>query len=296
MSVMLLAGFTGCAGNSGSAPQASDVPSVPTTDSASGFASEEAEAELPQGAPPAVDWVQGNVLHRADGRELPLQLDADWGVSAVVRSGEDLLVTDGRWFEGTASMHRLRADGTRRDSWATTGPAVKAADGTVAWTDVVTDEGGAVARARIHVPGTSQQITDQFSPRLSGFVDGEVVYTARVKASGNRWVQRQFATDLTSSPHRVKALPVRVMSPGGKNWFEMTADSLSTSLGGHVDSYGLDRISRDSPPVWEDEENLLVSYVVGDRATLARITQDRGLERTMEWARATAQTWPVAVG
>jgi len=253
---------------------------------------------LEAGDAPAVDYVQGSVLHRADGDTVDLQVPEDWGVTAVMSRDDGLLVTDGRWTEETVGMHRLNTVGERRGSWTSTGPPVVSADGEAAWVSMAPS--GETGPTRIHVDGRFQTLEGQTLPRILAFEDGQVTYTARVDASGRRQADRTFRTDLEGEP-TVAAAPgqVQVPSPDGSHWYALTDEGLAVGTAGSgeadVRTVPASDLAPRTPPVWEDASHLLVQVVDGDRGALVRISPDGTVERTLDWTGASAQEWAVPV-
>lgn len=302
---LLLALAVGAVGCSDDVAPGRAVESPPATTTADVTPAErEDETGLPRGAASEIDVVRGTVLSRPDGTTIDLELDPEWGVSAVTRHRDRLYVTGGLWFEGTVNMSQLDADGTHLGSWGTTGPVVSSPEGDIAYVDIVAAEGDAgEERSSISLVSAdgkhrTQRVRGQFMPKLVGFVDGEVVYNARFRTADGAWETGQFSTDLVSGPRRVKPYGAKVLSPGGDSWYENNPapdDSglIAISIGGHVDSMDAGTL-HDVPGVWENDESLLFLRLDGERAALVR-NSPGGVERVGEWTDVDARSWDVPV-
>jgi len=280
-------------------PYASESPAAAEGTEAEGSKEPLDPEALEVGGAPAVDYVQGTVLHRNDGSTVDLQLPEEAGVQAALSRDDGLLVTDAEWSEETVGMHRLNTIGERRGSWTSTGPPVLSPDGEAAWVSMAPV--GESGPTRIHVEGRFQELEGQSTPRLLQFADGEVTYRARVSTSGGRQAERTFRADLEGEPEVTTApREVRVPSPDGSHWYALTEEGLEVGTAGSTEPDVRTVLSGDlaprTPPVWEDASHLLVQVVHGDQSALARVSPDGTVERTLDWTGATPQEWAVPAG
>lgn len=230
-------------------------------------------------------YVRDRMLFLPDGREqrLRLRLTGRWAVTSIVRSGEGYLVTDDRWFEGTVGMYRVDARGLQVESWASTGPALRAEDGSAAWVRTVVPEALQRGPTTVHAGDRRQALRGLLQPEITGYDGERVTFWARERA-GRTWVRRHFVTDLVGPPRRTAPRTGRTYSPDGRHWCRVAGDGVV--LGGPAGVLhwrGAELAGSATDPAWEDESHLLVTLTRGDRRTVARLGVDGRLSRALPW-------------
>lgn len=146
----------------------------------------------------------GKVVHTVDGERLRVRLGlrGRWSLTSVVAVGEEYLVTDDRWFEGTLGMHRIDARGRVRAAWASTGPALPGPRGGAAWVSLVVPESFETEPTLLHTGDRTQDVEGLVMPVLESY-DGDVITFTALQRTGRRYVRRAFTTDLVGPPRRV---------------------------------------------------------------------------------------------
>ena len=227
----------------------------------------------------------GHRLTYPDGRSV--QLPRGWGVTGIATYGDGYLVADNRYFEGTVGMSRLDAEGKVVDSWASTGPALVAPDGRVAWVSLVVPESGETGPTLIHVGERTQELNGIFSPYLLGF-DGETVtFTARTLIRGG-WRSADYETDLLDPPRRTGTSPrfARYYSPSGENWYGFRRRSLRLVTPEGFTEIRAGRLMRTMGGLfWEDDRHLLGTYVRDGQMAVARIDMSGKVSIAGHWLR-----------
>lgn len=267
-----LAALVGCSGSPATDPAASPEVLAPTASTALTKAVDRPIDEpLATSRPPRTAVVADHTLTYPGGRTV--KLPSGWGVTGIARYGDGFLLADNRYFEGTLGMQRLDAEGKVVDAWTSTGPALVAPDGQVAWVSMFAPESGEPGPTLIHLGQRTQQLRDMFFPYLQGF-DGETVtFTARELVRG-RWRSVTYATNLVDPPRRIGTPPrlARHFSPTGENWYAYRRDSLVLVTPEGSVTVPAGKLTRTSGRLfWEDERHLLGTYVQDGRMAVARI-------------------------
>lgn len=271
----------GCSGPRAAEPGPEPTPQVARTTTATASP----EQPLPTSRPPRTAVVAGHRLTYPDGRTV--QLPRGWGVTGIATYGDGYLVADNRYFEGTVGMSRLDAEGKVVDSWASTGPALVAPDGRVAWVSLVLPESGETGPTLIHVGERTQELNGIFSPYLLGF-DGETVtFTARTLIRG-RWRSADYETDLLDPPRRTGTSPrfARYYSPSGENWYGFRRRALRLVTPEGFTEISAGRLMRTTGGLfWEDDRHLLGTYVRDGQMAVARIDMSGKVSIAGPWQR-----------
>lgn len=136
LSVVLLGG---CAGDDGGAETARATPSPTASTSTAPPLPATWVDTLPVGAPPRIGYVVGHAYHSPDGRLV--HLPRDRGTTWLTRFRDGYFVVDDRFFEGTAGVALLDAEGNRvRELGGITGSPALSADGaTLRWVSITAD-------------------------------------------------------------------------------------------------------------------------------------------------------------
>lgn len=270
----------GCSGAPAEAPKPGSGPTVVVTSTSA------PDEPLPTSRPPRTAVVAGHQLTYPDGRTV--QLPRGLGLSGLARHEGGYLAAGNLAFEGTVGMHRLDAQGRIvGESWTSTGPPLVAPDGQVAWVSLVAPESGETGPTLIHAGERTQELSGLFSPNLLHF-DGETVtFTARSPVRGS-WPSATYVTDLVGPPRRIGGPPRwgRAYSPSGENWYRYRRHSLRIVTPEGETSIPTRRLFRTMGSLfWEDDRNLLGTYVRDGRMAVARIDLDGRLSIASPWRR-----------
>lgn len=281
-----LAALVGCSGSPATDAAPSPEVLAPTASTSLTKAVDRPIDEpLATSRPPRTAVVADHTLTYPDGRTV--KLPRGWGVTGIARYGDGFLLADNRYFEGTLGMQRLDAEGKVVDTWTSTGPALVAPDGQVAWVSVVAPESGETGPTLIHVGERTQELSGLFSPYLQGF-DGETVtFTARELVRG-RWRSVTYETDLADPPRLIGTAPrlTRYYSPNGQNWYGYRRHSLRIATPDGATEIRADRFVRTMAGLfWEDDRHLLGTYVQDGRMAVARIDLKGTLTIASPWRR-----------
>lgn len=279
--------------------------------------SPDALSDLPRGEPPAVGYVDHGVWRGPDGRTV--DVPDRHGISSITPYDGGFLIADTRWFEGSNWVVRVNETGhvDERGPWASSGGAVVADNGSVAWTSFAPLESGLETPSLVHVVRGGCVSTYDWPGRapfgVAGFAGERIVVngafelpTVLVSPSG----ERTTLSNMTHASDVSGSLVAGSIDPDGYGGVveAKTGDVLwQTRTGGLTFSpsgrrvAGIDRgtliVFRSSdgsalwridlpvrffvgPPVWEDERHLLA--VANRRRETAILRFGRGgeVERT----------------
>jgi hypothetical protein len=281
-------------------------------------------SDLPRGVPPRIGYVDHGVWHGTDGARV--ELPDEHGISAITAYDGGFLVADTRFFEGSLGVVRIADDGRRLGDWASSGGAVLAPDGEIAWASYVEPESGLTGPSLLHRLDACGDVTsvpwlDRQPFSVVAFVGDSVVARHRflgptylVGPSGESARVPHVGVALDASRHLVSGFlgsearwsgvvdvrsgdllwrtrgSVVGFSPSGRR--VVVSDGrrgwwvARASDGRRLWDLAVPARSYTSEPVWEDERHLLAVTTRGTLAAVLRFGRDGTVERATRVSRS----------